>query len=53
MIGGKVDYDNLSSFTLRNITIEGLENYRNYIGSVKTFEWHIFVPLGTDGLDIY
>ncbi|CAD8142006.1 unnamed protein product [Paramecium pentaurelia] len=53
IIGGKVNYDNLSSFVLRNITNQGFENDNNYLGQVKVFGWHIFVPIGVDGLDIY
>ena len=35
VLGGFVDYDNLKSFTLRNITGYGLENDKDFIGTVK------------------
>ncbi|CAD8144766.1 unnamed protein product [Paramecium pentaurelia] len=53
IIGGKVNYDNLSSFVLRNITNERLDNDNYYLGQVKVFGWHVFIPIGVDGLDIY
>ncbi|CAD8137561.1 unnamed protein product [Paramecium octaurelia] len=53
ILGGKVNYDNLGSFVLRNITNQGFENDNNYLGQVKVFGWHVFVPVGVEGLDIY
>ncbi|CAD8059755.1 unnamed protein product [Paramecium sonneborni] len=53
ILGGKVNFDNLSSYVLRNISNAELENENNYKGQVKVFGWHIFVPMGIVGLDIY
>ncbi|CAK58322.1 unnamed protein product (macronuclear) [Paramecium tetraurelia] len=53
ILGGKVNYDNLSSFALRNITNERFDYETYYLGQIKVFGWHIFIPVGVDGLDIY
>lgn len=48
------DYIN-HKFTLRNISLEdgSLHNDRNYIGTVRVANQHMYVPIGSDGLDIY
>lgn len=39
VIGGFVDYDNLNKFTLRNITGQGMQNDKDFIGTVKSYGW--------------
>lgn len=38
---------------LRNISTVGIENDRNYIGTVRVSGSLMFVPLGTEGVDVY
>lgn len=49
VIGGKLS----GPLEFRNITLVGIENDRNFIGSVKVYDWHFFVSLGSAGVDVY